>query len=137
VWTPVDVRQPKHTLSFLPVPKIDVFYFNQDASWQPAALEFSRDECRNLKAKGLGRFINNGKAFRLHQSAPLTNPRLNLQPQPDAKDRGSDGRGNESCHPQEPLPFHGVGVMTRFADGDPFAWAIIEAWKFRFPVCNA
>lgn len=111
-----------------------MFYLNQDASWQEPAKELTRVACRALKAQGLGQFITNGRAFQLFEKSPVNRINLNLQPQPNPKDRGRDGRGRESCRPDEPVPFHGIGVMSRFVDGDPLAIAIIHRWKFAQPI---
>jgi hypothetical protein len=60
-------NNPKPMSSMMEVP---VFYLSQDSSWEVPCRIVSRQEARRLKAVAAGSFIDNGRAFRLKESAP-------------------------------------------------------------------
>lgn len=111
------------------MPLVPVFYKNQDSNWEQPSAMVERTELRLKRDRGEGRFVNNGRAFRLHKSHPsFVSPR---QPQPDTKDRGHDGRGRESCVVDEPTDGR-IGTVSRFVMQDRLAMAIVEAWRPQF-----
>lgn len=61
------------------MPKTDLvpcFYREQNVLWERPAKQVLRSEAHELKRQNIGKFINNGKAFRLKQSAPATGRRF-------------------------------------------------------------
>lgn len=111
-----------------------VFYRNQDSNWEQPNAYLERAVLRERRDRGEGRFITNGRAFRLNKNDPHYVP--SWQPQPDVKDRGHDGRGRESCVVDEPTNGR-IGTVSRFVMGDRLAVAIVQAWRPRFRTVTA
>jgi hypothetical protein len=49
---------------------VAVYYLDQDSSFAPPCRTVSRIEARRLKQTGAGKFIDHGRNFRLHSTAP-------------------------------------------------------------------
>jgi hypothetical protein len=61
------------------MPKNDLvpcFYREQNALWEKPARLLPRSDVHELKRQNIGKFINNGKAFRLNQCSPATSRRF-------------------------------------------------------------
>ena len=58
---------------------VAVFFFDQDVATDAPCRMDLRTECRRLKHAGLGKFINHGKGFRLHERS-TARPRLGYKP---------------------------------------------------------
>jgi hypothetical protein len=70
-------QQRRGAVARIPIPKamsaiesVPVYFLSQDESWEKPHRHQTRQELRELKKQGLGRFISNGRAFRLFEDAP-------------------------------------------------------------------
>lgn len=54
---------------------VDCFYFDQDDATAPCKI-LTREVCHELKAAGVGKFINHGRTFRLYEKMPQAEPRF-------------------------------------------------------------
>ena len=100
---------------------VPVFFFDQDRSWEQPCRILLREECRSLKERGLGKFVDNGRAFQLAKLMPIE-AKLERVPPPSNSD---DSEAAISLREQRAYAGDGHAGLIAFAREK------VEQWKLR------